>query len=219
MARKNTETTHVSGWLEDRYAVEIELQEPLLGTVPQRSIWAEHVASKQTKELKRDGWTADEIKEEIAATVEDVPELEERGLTSFMHDEKGYFIRDFLVRGFLKESARVLKEHGKLKQLQSKVSKYVYVRPTKLYVAKPKAKLEIIERPLRAQTPMGERTAIARSESVPAGTRIKFEIVSLQGVVSEGLLRTLLGYGTYQGLGQWRSSGCGRFEVVSFAKV
>jgi hypothetical protein len=63
---------------------------------------------------------------------------------------------------------------------------------------------------LRAQTAQGERIALAASESAPAGTTAEFSVVLLDPRL-ESLIRELLDYGELRGLGQWRSSGKGRF--------
>ena len=70
-------------------------------------------------------------------------------------------------------------------------------------------KLDFCERPLRAQTPMGERVSIAKSESVPAGTTAEFEIECLDPKL-EDMVRECLDYGAKRGLGQWRNSGKGQ---------
>ena len=66
------------------------------------------------------------------------------------------------------------------------------------------------QRPLRAQTMQGERVALANSETVPIGTWFECDIVafdpSLWATIEEWL-----GYGQFNGLGQWRSSGKGAF--------
>lgn len=72
-----------------------------------------------------------------------------------------------------------------------------------------------IERPLRASTPQGERVALARSDTAPAGTRLIFTLKVLgDDAVNEATLHEWLSYGEYQGLGQWRSGGYGRFEYA-----
>jgi hypothetical protein len=209
-------------WEVAKYKIELELNEPMLGTTPcNPSIWAEHIATKQTKALKKEGWTDDKIKAEIEKTVEGVADNDEleSGKTTFMSDKKGYYVRDYFVKGFFKEAARAKKEFGAMKQLRDKVGKYLFVRPRNIYVAKAGAELELIERPLRAQTPQGERVAIARSEAVPAGTKLAFEVHCLQGVISKKCLEELLAYGEYQGFGQWRNSGHGSFSVLSMVEA
>jgi len=209
-------------WELKKYKVRIELAEAMLGTTPVNpSIWAEHIATKQAKALKKEGMSADEIKAEIESTVAGVSGNDEldTGKTTFMKDEIGYYVRDYFIKGFLKNSAKCMKEFGKVKQLRSKVRDYLHVRPRHIYVAKPNSELQIIERPLRAQTPQGERVAIARSESVPAGTILDFELHSLNGVITKNCIEALLDFGQYEGLGQWRGSGAGRFTVVEFKEI
>ena len=69
-----------------------------------------------------------------------------------------------------------------------------------------------MSQPLRAQTAQGERIALANSETVPAGSTIEFKVVLLKDD-HEKLLKEWLDYGRYKGIGQWRNSGKGRFEV------
>ena len=153
---------------------------------------------------------------ELEETIEGVADNDEllSGMTTFMKDEKGYYVRDYFCKGFLKDAANIKKDYGAQKQLRSKVVKYLFVRPRKIYVAKANAELEVIERPLRASTPQGERTAIARSHAVPAGTKLSFEVHVLQDQIKKDLLATILEYGEFSGMGQWRGSGHGSFNVL-----
>ncbi len=204
-------------WENTTYKVKLELVEPMLGTCPAvRSIWSNHIATKQAKALKKKGKTEEEIQQELEEILEGVPgeeEMLEAGLTTFMRDETGYYVTDYFVEGFLKHTANVLKEWGTLKQLRSKVRADLQVMPRKIYVAKPDAQLEIVERPLRAQTAQGERISIARSHAIPAGTILDFVVRSWKGVITKKCLADLLEYGQKEGLGQWRGGGYGRFIV------
>lgn len=146
----------MSGFDVTKYEVVVELNEPMLGTIPSNpSIWASHIASKQSKALKKEGWSQEDIDKELANTIEGVGDNDEleSGKTTFMHDEKGYYVRDYFVKGFFKTAGKVMKEFGAMKQLRSKVSQFLWIRPRNIYVAKPNAELELIERPLRASTP------------------------------------------------------------------
>jgi len=195
------------------YKVTATLLQPILGTVPTADIWAEHLSVAQTRGMKKDGKTDEEIKEALKDIEGDIPELDEKGLTSFLKDEQGYYLASYMVRGFLKAAATAMKEHGKMKQLKNKVSQWVFVKPYKIYLTdNPNAELEIVARPLRAETPMGPRTAIARSHSIPAGTKFSFEIHTLNDSVDAEFLKELLSYGFYQGVGQNRGAGYGSFE-------
>ena len=71
----------------------------------------------------------------------------------------------------------------------------------------------ILERPLRASTPQGERVALARSEMVDAGATIEFTLNLLDPKL-EPAVREWFDYGTLRGLGQWRTKGRGTFTQV-----
>lgn len=66
------------------------------------------------------------------------------------------------------------------------------------------------QRPLRAQTPQGERVALANSETVPAGTWFECDVIAFDDSLWKQL-EEWLDYGEMNGLGQWRSSGKGAF--------
>lgn len=204
------------------YKVKARLLSPVLGTTAgSKSIWRDFIEPKQRKELEKAGMTPEQIEEELAATLEGVPETDEmdRGLTTFPSDEKGYYLRDYQVKGVLKNAALAMKEWGKLKQLRAKIGTYCFVRPVRIYLTDGLPELEIVERPLRAQTAQGERICIARSQSIPEGTEFDFEIHTLSDAIEEDLLKELLGYGQYQGLLQNRGAGYGRFEVLTFEEA
>lgn len=213
--------TDKNGWQSERYSVTLRLLQPMLGTVPCSNIWASHIAKKQEAAMKKDGWEDDAIKQELEDTIDGLADIDaiEQGKTTFMKDEKGYYIRNYMIHGFLKHAASVMKQYGAMKQLKSKMSKYVFVETNKIYLAEPDAKLDVVSRPLRAQTPLGERVCISRSDAIPEGTQFTFVVESLENVFSEKLLLVLFDYGRRQGLGQWRSSTHGAFEVVSCEKV
>ena len=71
--------------------------------------------------------------------------------------------------------------------------------------------MSVLERPLRASTAQGDRVALARSDTCPAGTQIEFDVLIL-GQVTQSLLEEWLEYGRLRGLGQWRNGGYGTFE-------
>lgn len=71
-------------------------------------------------------------------------------------------------------------------------------------------KMGYCERSLRAQTPMGERISIAKSETVPDGSTIEFEVECLDPKL-EDMVRECLNYGRMRGIGQWRNSGKGTY--------
>ena len=158
-----------------------------------------------------------------------VPALEAKGWTGFHCDDAGPFLYDYMPRGFMKEAARTLRQYGTgahaIKQLQDKITRYVFVTPRRIRLpllekndedvkhhaeegGKPNWGLGIKERPLRALTAQGPRVTVTRSDTIPAGTELTFELTVLGvGGLSRGLIETVLEYGQLVGLGQWRSGG------------
>lgn len=192
--------------LDTIYNVEIELVEPLLGTVPKnKQVYAAYIAAK----------AADlELIEEEVKTVQ---EVEEKGWTGYHADELGPFLYNYAIRGFLCEAARTVKQFGALKQLQDKFKRFCFVTPRRIRLPSPEADkpFAVLERPLRAMTAQGPRVTVTRSDVIPAGTRIKFKLEVLEGSgITKGCIEKVLSYGKYMGLGQWRSGGYGQFEVV-----
>lgn len=116
-----------------------------------------------------------------------------------------------------------------IKQLQDKVSRYVFVFPRKVFFYPRGADLprdkegnilfDNMERPLRAQTAQGPRVTVVRSDLIPADTEFSFQLHVLKGgQISKPILENIFQYGNYQGLGQWRSGGYGRFDLVKLER-
>lgn len=187
--------------------VKIRLLEDMLGTVPaDPDIHATYIATKAPAGTD----TSDEG--------EGIPPLEDKGKTIFMQDENGLYILNYMIQGFLKEAGPSMGKQLEIKQMKDKLTKFSFIRPRKLYLSnKPKADGNL-SRPLRAQTMQGPRVTIANSDYVSAGTEIDFEVHLLDGnpEVTPNVIREILEYGQYKGLGQWRSGGFGCFEVVEF---
>lgn len=73
---------------------------------------------------------------------------------------------------------------------------------------------ELMDRPLRAMTAQGERVSIAISEQLHPPCQCRARIVLLRGCkLKTEQLEEVLAYGMFQGLGQWRSGGWGRFQA------
>lgn len=179
-------------------SVTLTFIEPLLGTVPKNpDVYAAYIATKAP--------AATDVEEEIASV-----ENAERVGTGFHTDEKGLFLYDYQVKGFLKEAGNVLKDTIGIKALKSKIENFVFLEPRKIYLDKGQPD-GVLERPLRASTPRGERIALARSDYVASGTTITFNIKILPGPVKNKDILTILEYGKLKGLGQNRNSGYGRF--------
>jgi len=196
------------------YHVDVTFTEHMLGTVTKnKDVYADYIASKAPEGTKTD----DEI--------ETVQEMEEKGWTGFHMDEKGNpLIYDYTWKGFFKESASFMKRVGdtrsaKLTAFKKIIDGLVFVGPRRIPLIIPEGEtMGVLERPLRAQTAQGERVALARSDTVPPGTKCSFEVRVLGDTVTEDILREWLDYGALHGFGQWRNGGWGVFSYTLTAK-
>lgn len=180
----------------------IELVEDLLGTVA------------KDKELYKT-WTESKkpmsITENESATVE---ETEEKGWTGFHKDENGLFLYDYLIKGFIKHAGNVLKDIVGVKNLRSKITDYVFVTPRRIYLGKQEPD-GIFERPLVAQTPLGKRVCLTRSDFIKAGAKLSFTISLLpHKEINFELINRLMKHGELMGLGQFRNGSFGRFKMI-----
>lgn len=196
-----------------RIDVIIELTRDMLGTVPKdKKIYESYVASKAPEKV--------DTEKEVST----VDEVEESGWTGFHSDEDGIFIYDYMIRGFIKSALETAIENKFIKKIPAYkkwVDRLLFVYPRRIHfgLTEPTG---VLERPLRAMTPKGPRTGLARSDTVAAGTRLTFQIFVLDN--SKGLtveaVSEVLSYGEMYGLGQWRGSGgYGQFKVVKISEA
>lgn len=176
----------------------------LLGTLPgNKEIFADFVAKKA------------ETLEEESDNIPDVDETLEKGTTVFPRTEDGKpFIYDYQLRGFFKEACKFLKKvegtrSSKEKAYKQKVDGLIFIKDRQ-NVIDINGDIGICERPLRASTPQGDRVALSRSESIPAGSTVTFTV---QCLVENDLklIEEWLEYGELHGTGQWRNGGKGRY--------
>lgn len=147
------------------------------------------------------------------------------------HDfQKMPFFWNYQIRGMFKDSCGLLNrasygESAGLKAYKKVIDGGVFVFPRRLaiktapfyitdegdFIPCDQTALQVLQRPLRIQDQKGERTAIAASEVVPAGSRIKFGIAVTDPKFMAGVYEWL-NYGSEHGLGAWRNSGKGIFR-------
>lgn len=194
----------------------IRLTEDILGTCPKDpELYATWVASKDPSGNGH---------EEVA----DVQAVEERGWTGFLRDDHGLYLSSHMILGYLKNAGEVLRGQVRItkekkdgasvtepmKGVRSKIDKYLFISPKKLYFGGhlPDG---VNERPIRTMTPQGPRVALIRSDSVSSGVELTFDLELLdQRELTWDHIDFFFQYARLQGLGQWRSGGYGRFEVV-----
>jgi len=193
--------------------VRIKLLEHLLGTVPKdKEIFKTYIGTLKPS-----------VEGEEENEEDNIKGIEERGWTGFMKDdEKGLFIYNYLVKGFLKEAGNVLKDQLKLKALRSKIDKVVFINPRKIFFGKMDPD-GVLERSLRVMTPQGPRVTLVRSDYIKEGTEISFDIsildnkvVNKKEEIDEELISDLFEYGHFCGLGQFRNGSYGSFQLMEF---
>lgn len=193
--------------------VRVTMIEELLGSQPgDPELHKTYIASKAPDAPSKE--------EEIAAMGVDA--FEERAMTYFHRakDGKTPCLMDYQIKGFFKSAAKVENERSgsdlkKLTAFKKKIDLFVFVYGLdgSRFIALDIPEGETIgtcERPLRAQTMQGERVSIAKSETAPEGTTCEFVVT----VLDDSLLpyvKAWLDYGRFNGFGQWRNSGKGRF--------
>ena len=146
--------------------VRLTFIEEILGTASNdKELHAEYIASKAPDAISK--------KEEIEAI--GVEGVIEKGKTVFPKDEIGNpFIYDYQIKGFFKNAAKAFNYVKKLAAYKTKIDNLIFVNERKILLQIPEGKeMGNCQRPLRAQTPQGERVALANSDSCPEGITCK----------------------------------------------
>ena len=186
--------------------VKLKFVEGILGTCPSNpDVYRDYIGSKAPD----------------AATVEDEVEalgaeaVAEKSMTVFPRNAEGIpFMYDYQIKGFFKDTCGGLRKvkgtkSEKIKAYKKEIDKLIFPSPREIPFENV-VRIDECQRPLRAQTPQGERVSLAMSEEIPAGATLTFDIV-LWSDEHEAAVREWLDYGIFSGIGQWRNSGKGRF--------
>ena len=198
--------------------VHIKFIEGTLGTASNdKEIYSKFIASKAPD--------ASTIEDEVASV--GIDETIEKGTTVFSKFDDGTpFIWDYQIKGFFKDTCKMLSKltkkdpvtgkKGKAVNESSKISAYktvidglIFPQPRKIPF-KYDGQIDICQRPLRAQTAQGERIALASSEEIHAGAELYFKVLCMDDDLDKAVIEWLE-YGYHRGLSQWRNSGKGRF--------
>jgi hypothetical protein len=185
----------------DTYTVTLTLLTPLLGTVPaDPEVYARFLATKAPAPPDDE---------------EPLPVDRERaGWTTFYRipGTSTPCLRDYQLKGYLKEVGNILKDTVGVKALRSKIDTDVWPFPRHLALPPVAGHLE---RPLRAMTMQGPRVTVMRSDRIDPGATLTATLaVRAQSPVRAAVLTALLEYGAVLGLGQWRTAGFGRFAAT-----
>lgn len=186
--------------------VRITLTEELLGMAPSDPKIHEKYIASQAPDAPS---TAQEVE---ALGVEEVVEKQ---MTIFPRNADGTpILWDYQIKGFFKDSVGMLRRIpgtacSKVKAFKKEIDGLLFVKPRQIPIHIG-GDLGRCQRPLRTSGPTGERTALANSETVPAGSTMEFKLILLVDDM-EKWVRECLDYGAVRGLGQWRNSGKGTF--------
>jgi hypothetical protein len=211
---------------KDRSDKEIE---SLLRTVE------EVVGTSLTREEASQLFSGDKVDERLSKLRDSLEGFESQGATVFFRDDKGKpCIGSHMIKGFLKAAgeafARTMPtKNGTMLQsnayTSSIINQHVTVTPHFITASKDilrssDKKPKYLQRSLRVQTAMGPRVTLAKSEVLPAGTEFKFVIKVMSGSpFTKEIMEQLFSYGELSGLGQWRNSAKGQFEVVQIKEI
>lgn len=188
--------------------------EGLLATKPNdEAVHETYIAAKRAE-----GAAQDELDAE-AKTLAEIERLE-KGTTVFHRNNDGKpIVWDYQIKGFLKDAIKALRRDPKsacaaLKNYKGVIDGSVFVKPRQIVLNLPKgAEIGTCQRPLRAQTPQGERVALAQSEEAPAGTTIEFSVITLCPGLDKAL-NECWEYAQLRFMGAWRNSGKGTAEIT-----
>jgi hypothetical protein len=187
------------------YKIRATFREPILGTIPKdKEIYASFIKSKAP---------VDENADDESETIE---EIEEKGWTGFHMVDGQPILYNYVIKGFLKHACGALRRVPKtgssqLQAYKKVINDLVFVKPRRIPINLNGGEMGVMERPLRGQTPKGERVSLARSDTCPIGSTMEFEIF-VMGVVTKKLLCEWLDYGVWYGFGQWRNAEYGSIE-------
>ena len=187
----------------------VTLQEAMLGSKPSNAgVFTDYIASR-----KQDGLDGEELK-----AAEEAEDRVKESMTIFhrLEDGKTPILWNYQLLGMFKDFCGSLRRapgtlSSGLKAYKSVIDALVFVSPRKVPIILPEGgEIGILERPLRAETMQGPRVALAKSETVPAGSTLEFEVKLLDPDLKP-YIEEWLNYGSLRGLGQWRNASWGIF--------
>ena len=120
-----------------------------------------------------------------------------------------------MIKGFAKDTCSMLSRakgsaSSKIRAFRKIIDGLMFVSPRRIPIVI-NGEIGVLERPLRASTPQGERVCLTRSDYAPAGSSIDFVIKILGDDITEEVLTEWFDYGELRGLGCWRNASFGNF--------
>jgi hypothetical protein len=161
--------------------------------------------------------TGDVTEEELAGQVAE-PSTDKWSV-GFKGDGDGLYYEARCVKAHMKDCANILQKMLSVKALKSKLANHISVEPQEIRLLRDGSPISradgTYEMPITVMTMQGPRTSIKRVDYVDAPT-MRFGLVMLDdGVITEGMLEAIFGYGgTIKGMGQDRGLQNGRYKLV-----
>lgn len=165
--------------------------------------------------MVKGGKSEDEAMDAARGEREDISadEALQRGKTVFPRTMDGRpCMYGYQLKGAFKDACSMMRRVPGSKS--SKLTAYKKAIDGTLFVNERKVPFDVFGemgecvRPLRASTPQGDRVALARSETIPAGSTLTFTVTCLDGRLWP-TVEEWLNYFGVRGIGQWRNSGKG----------
>ena len=205
--------------MNKRIAVKVTFITECLGMRPQDpEIVKTYIASKAPD--------AKSVEEEVAAA--GIDGVVENTMTVFPKTEDGRrFFFNHQWKGYFKEACSAIQRYksgeatAKIKAFKKVIDCNVKIESDnpddfrKIFINIPEGgEIGSVQRSLRAQTAQGDRIALANSESIPAGSTVKFLVSCPKDI--EKAVYEWLDYGTTHGTGQWRNADYGLFTYEAY---
>lgn len=200
--------------------VELTFTEEVLGMAPaDPEIYKAYIATKNPEGPSRSEKIAQEIQSVSETSDDPEQEVVEKAMTVFPRVNGKPIAYDYQLKGFFKDicgalqkmkGEEIAKESAKIKAYKKVIDGVIMVYPRQIPITV-NGDMGICQRPLRAETAQGSRIALAVSETIPAGSKMTFEVQTPDAYAP--VVYEWLNYGQYKGFGQWRNSGKGRFVV------
>ena len=200
--------------------VELTFTEEVLGMAPaDPEIYKAYIATKNPDGPSRSEKIAQEIQSVSETSDDPEQEVVEKSMTIFPRANGKPIAYDYQLKGFFKDicgalqkmkGEEIAKESAKIKAYKKVIDGVIMVYPRQIPITV-NGEMGICQRPLRAETAQGSRIALAVSETIPAGSKMTFEVQTPDAYAP--VVYEWLNYGQYKGFGQWRNSGKGRFYV------
>lgn len=202
--------------------VRLTFTNELLATSPQdMQIYQEYIADSLSND--GDNENIDKLQIELNALDEAI-DLNETQNEKNKKINKNVFLRqngepvisNHQIKGFFKDTCSALKKvpgaisgDKKYRAFKKFIDGNIFVEPVMIPVHYD-GEIRDVVRPLRANTPQGERVTLACSETINAGATIEFTIIYFDKT-DEEIIEEWLNHGKYRGILQWRNAGKGTF--------